>query len=216
MGAPAVLSQKAQAAMEMIRLFQLQLEHYEKVEGSPLSLEGKANQLSQMVRNHLPAAMQGLAVVPIFAEQLRRGGPLTVTDPEVTRYFMTIPEAARLVLQAQAIGRPGDIFVLEMGEPVRIADLARKMIALAGVPADIAYVGMRPGEKLHEELVGGTETLAATGREKIQRVERVEMPSVGFSERIDALLTAADGGDPEGLREALSGIEPASSVGQDR
>ena len=85
------------------------------------------------------------SVVPIFAEQLRRGGPLTVTDPEVTRYFMTIPEAARLVLQAQAIGHPGDIFVLEMGEPVRIADLARKMIALAAGPADIEFVGMRPG-----------------------------------------------------------------------
>ena len=84
------------------------------------------------------------SVVPIFEEQLRHGGPLTVTDPDVTRYFMTIPEAARLVLQAQAIGKPGDVFVLEMGEPVKIVDLARKMIALSGVPADVEFVGCAP------------------------------------------------------------------------
>ena len=110
------------------------------------------------------------SVVPIFENQLRHGGPLTVTDPEVTRYFMTIPEASRLVLQAQAIGRTGDIFVLEMGEPVRILDLARKMIALSGVPADIVFVGLRPGEKLHESLVHEHESLEPTGAEKIQRV----------------------------------------------
>jgi FlaA1/EpsC-like NDP-sugar epimerase len=110
------------------------------------------------------------SVVPIFENQLRRGGPLTVTDPDVTRYFMTIPEAARLVLQAQAIGRSGDIFVLEMGEPVRIVDLARKMIALSGVPADIEFVGLRPGEKLHESLIQECESLEPTGAEKISRV----------------------------------------------
>ena len=110
------------------------------------------------------------SVVPIFEDQLRHGGPLTVTDPDVTRYFMTIPEAARLVLQAQAIGQTGDIFVLEMGEPVKIVDLARKMIALSGVPADIEFVGLRPGEKLHESLVHEHESLEPTGAEKIQRV----------------------------------------------
>jgi FlaA1/EpsC-like NDP-sugar epimerase len=110
------------------------------------------------------------SVVPIFENQLRHGGPLTVTDANVTRFFMTIPEAARLVLQAQAIGATGDIFVLEMGDPVRIVDLAKKMIALSGVPADIEFIGLRPGEKLHESLVHEHETLVSTGAEKIQRV----------------------------------------------
>ena len=120
-------------------------------------------------------------VVPIFEEQLRHGGPLTVTDPDVTRYFMTIPEAARLVLQAQAIGEPGDIFVLEMGEPVKIVDLARKMIALSGVPADIEFVGLRPGEKLHESLITDSESLLPTEREKILRVDRVSVPEPQFA-----------------------------------
>lgn len=110
------------------------------------------------------------SVVPIFENQLRHGGPITVTDPEVTRYFMTIPEAARLVLQAQAIGLTGDIFVLEMGEPIRIADLARKMIALSGAPADIEFIGLRPGEKLHEALVHEHESLETTTAPKVLRV----------------------------------------------
>lgn len=113
------------------------------------------------------------SVVPIFEEKLLRGEPLTVTDPEVTRYFMVIPEAARLVLQAQAIGRSGDIFVLEMGEPVKIVDLARKMIALSGVPADIIFTGLRPGEKLHEVLINDSELLEPTGSEKILKVKNL-------------------------------------------
>ena len=126
------------------------------------------------------------SVVPIFETQLRHGGPLTVTDAEVTRYFMTIPEAARLVLQAQAIGNTGDIFVLEMGEPVRIVDLARKMIALSGVPADIEFVGLRPGEKMHESLVHEDESLVPTSREKILRVER------GATRATDAAVSELD------------------------
>jgi FlaA1/EpsC-like NDP-sugar epimerase len=131
------------------------------------------------------------SVVPIFENQLRHGGPLTVTDPDVTRYFMTIPEASRLVLQAQAIGRTGDVFVLEMGEPVRIVDLARKMIALSGVPADIEFIGLRPGEKLHERLVHEYESLEPTGAEKIQRVvaARTEArPQPDFQALVDAAL----------------------------
>lgn len=144
------------------------------------------------------------SVVPIFEEQLRHGGPLTVTSPDVTRYFMTIPEAARLVLQAQAIGKPGDVFVLEMGEPVRIATLAAKMIALSGVPAEIEYIGLRPGEKLHETLVHDSEALESTGREKIQRVSRTSMPDADFSSGLAALLGAAESADTESVRRALA------------
>ncbi|MCL2332288.1 MAG: polysaccharide biosynthesis protein [Actinomycetia bacterium] len=110
------------------------------------------------------------SVVPIFEGQLLRGGPVTVTDAEATRFFMAIPEAARLVLQAQAIGDEGDIFVLEMGEPHCILDLAHKMIALSGVPADIEIVGLRPGEKLHESLTSEGEELEPTSAARILRV----------------------------------------------
>jgi len=145
------------------------------------------------------------SVVPIFEEQLRHGGPLTVTHPDVTRYFMTIPEAARLVLQAQAIGQPGDIFVLEMGEPVKIATLAQKMIALSGVPADIEYVGLRPGEKLHEALVAECEGLVATERAKIQRVECVTVPAPHVSEEIRDLVDAASRADSVEVKRRLDG-----------
>ena len=115
------------------------------------------------------------SVVPIFEEKLLRGEDLTVTDEQVTRFFMLISEAARLVLQAQAIGRSGDIFVLEMGEPVRIVDLARKMIALSGIPAEIKFTGLRPGEKLHEVLINESETLEKTSADKILRVAHSEL-----------------------------------------
>ncbi len=148
------------------------------------------------------------SVVPIFEEQLRHGGPLTVTHAEATRFFMTIPEAARLVLQAQAIGENGDIFVLEMGEPVKIADLARKMIALAGVPADIEYVGLRPGEKLHEMLISDAEHLSPTGREKILRVGRIVSVDEDFPTAISALITAATAGDRQALGQAIERLDP--------
>jgi len=147
------------------------------------------------------------SVVPIFESQLRHGGPLTVTDPEVTRYFMTIPEAARLVLQAQAIGEPGDIFVLEMGEPVRIVDLARKMVALSGVPADIEFVGLRPGEKLHESLVHEHETLAPTSRKNILRVSLGEAPEHGYDPIVRELDELAAAGDARALAEAIQRLE---------
>ena len=106
------------------------------------------------------------SVIPKFKEQIARGGPVTVTHPDITRYFMTIPEAARLVVQAGVIGESGQVFVLDMGEPVRIVDLARDMIRLSGSGSDeirIEFSGLRPGEKLFEELLADNDTTVPTG-----------------------------------------------------
>jgi FlaA1/EpsC-like NDP-sugar epimerase len=111
------------------------------------------------------------SVVPIFREQIARGGPVTVTHPDMVRYFMLIPEAAQLVIQAGAMGRGGEIFVLDMGEPVRILDLAEDMIRLSGLRVDddveIRFTGFRPGEKLFEELYGRGESHVPTPHPKI-------------------------------------------------
>jgi FlaA1/EpsC-like NDP-sugar epimerase len=111
------------------------------------------------------------SVVPIFQEQIRRGGPITITDPRMTRFFMTIPEASQLVLQAATMGAGGEIFVLEMGEPVRIVDLARDLIRLSGLPEhaiEISFTGVRPGEKLYEELYFDDEQTLATSHPKLR------------------------------------------------
>ncbi len=111
------------------------------------------------------------SVVPIFQNQIARGGPVTVTHPEITRYFMSIPEAAQLILEAGAMGEGGETFILDMGKPVRIAELARELIHLHGyepdLDIDIQYIGLRPGEKLHEELITKSEGIVKTGHEKI-------------------------------------------------
>jgi FlaA1/EpsC-like NDP-sugar epimerase len=117
------------------------------------------------------------SVITIFKRQIEKGGPVTITHPEMTRYFMTIPEAASLVVQAGSIGGAGEIFVLDMGEPVSILDLARDMIRLSGKEPEkeipFEFIGVRAGEKLHEELWGEDEEVAETGHPKIRRARRV-------------------------------------------
>lgn len=136
------------------------------------------------------------SVVPIFEAKLARGENLSVTHPEATRYFMVIPEAARLVLQAQAIGKSGDIFVLEMGEPVKIVHLAQKLITLSGVPVDIEFSGLRAGEKLHEVLISEDEELVDTSAKMIKRIKSHKLSALSL-ESLSAELEKASQGDLE-------------------
>jgi FlaA1/EpsC-like NDP-sugar epimerase len=122
------------------------------------------------------------SVVPLFRKQIEAGGPVTVTDPEVTRYFMTIEEACQLVIQAGAIGGNGEVMVLDMGEPVRIADLARRLIAESSRPIQIEYTGLRPGEKLHEVLFGPDEEAETSEHPLISRVEVPALDPASFAD----------------------------------
>jgi FlaA1/EpsC-like NDP-sugar epimerase len=131
------------------------------------------------------------SVIPIFRRQIANGGPVTVTHPEMTRYFMTIPEAASLVIQAGAIGGRGDVFVLDMGDPVLILDLAKQMVRLSGKEPDrdiaVEIVGTRPGEKLHEELWGAGETAVSTSHPKIMRVSGPTVDAVWLQDELAEL-----------------------------
>ena len=160
------------------------------------------------------------SVVPLFTEQIRRGGPVTVTHPEIKRFFMTIPEAVQLVLQASYLGRGGEIFVLDMGEQVKVVDLARNMIVLSGLVPDrdiqIVYSGLRPGEKLYEELFNDSEQVVTTSHIKIRRaISPPEMQSGRPDRAIAALETAVGHGDDDELirrlQEAVPTYTPASS-----
>ncbi|MEC4747382.1 nucleoside-diphosphate sugar epimerase/dehydratase [Methylomicrobium sp. Wu6] len=155
------------------------------------------------------------SVVPLFREQIKRGGPVTVTDPRIIRYFMTIPEAAQLVIQAGAMGGGGDVFVLDMGDPVRILDLAKRMIHLSGLEIkdkehpdgeiEICFTGLRPGEKLYEELLIG-DNVAETSHPRIWRAEEHVIPWDDLSQRLHRLDNAAEQDDHEQIRAILLGV----------
>lgn len=151
------------------------------------------------------------SVVPIFEEQIRRGGPLRVTHAEATRYFMTIPEAAGLVLEASSLSAGGEIFVLDMGEPVKIMDLARKMIALNDPRVSIDIIGLRPGEKLHEVLTYQHESLVTTTSHKILRLDAVQTPSEELGDLIERLVEAAEKGRLRDVLEILTTIVPEAT-----
>jgi FlaA1/EpsC-like NDP-sugar epimerase len=158
------------------------------------------------------------SVVPIFKEQIAAGGPVTVTHPEMTRYFMTIPEAAQLVLQAFSIGKGGEVFVLEMGEPVRIADLAKNLILLSGLQPDrdieIQYTGLRPGEKMYEELNLQDEHLIPTSHPKIRSyLCHQNLDSVQVKASLQHLQAIVEGQDIANLVLLLKDLIPDYNPG---
>lgn len=165
------------------------------------------------------------SVIPLFRQQIKAGGPLTVTHPNITRYFMTIPEAAQLVIQAGSMGQGGDVFVLDMGEPVKIVELAEKMIHLSGLSVrsernptgDIAieFTGLRPGEKLYEELLIG-DNVDATHHPMIMSAHEDHLAWEVLKERLEQLLAAVAADDygrvRQLLRETVSGYSPDGDI----
>jgi FlaA1/EpsC-like NDP-sugar epimerase len=156
------------------------------------------------------------SVIPKFREQIARGGPITVTHPDVIRYFMLIPEAAQLVLQAGLMGKGGEIFVLDMGEPVRIVDLARDMIRLSGLTDDeirIEFTGLRPGEKLYEELLADGEATVPTPHPKLRIARPASVPDAAWLAELEEWLAVPwrDAAEvKEGLRRWVPEYQPAT------
>jgi FlaA1/EpsC-like NDP-sugar epimerase len=165
------------------------------------------------------------SVVPLFRDQIKNGGPITLTHAEITRYFMTIPEAAQLVIQAGAMGQGGDVFVLDMGEPVKIIDLARRMVELSGLTVrddadpegDIAIevTGLRPGEKLYEELLIG-DNPKPTQHPRIMKAHEQFLRWPQLEEKLNALNMAMSANDVPVIRallkDLISGYQPSGEV----
>jgi FlaA1/EpsC-like NDP-sugar epimerase len=165
------------------------------------------------------------SVVPLFRQQIRDGGPITLTHPEISRYFMTIPEAAQLVIQAGAMGQGGDVFVLDMGHPVRIMDLARRMAQLSGLSIkdelnpggdlEIVITGLRPGEKLYEELLIGDHP-TPTQHPRIMKAQEQFLKWSALEPRLDALSIAVGVNDVPVIRgllqQLVEGYEPSGEV----
>ena len=152
------------------------------------------------------------SVVPLFTQQIANGGPITITHPDIIRYFMTIPEACQLVLEAGAIGKGGEIFIFDMGKPVKIIDLANKMIRLAGLipnkDIQIKIVGLRPGEKLYEELLNDTSKTLPTHHDKIMIAEEIREDHNFLSTEIDELIALSRTFEIENIVSKMKVIVP--------
>jgi FlaA1/EpsC-like NDP-sugar epimerase len=165
------------------------------------------------------------SAIPLFQQQIKEGGPVTVTDPEVIRYFMSIPEAAELVIQAGAMGKGGDVFVLDMGEPVKILELAKRLISLSGMELkdkdnpegdiEIIFTGLRPGEKLYEELLIGA-NVSTTEHKQILRAEEDFLTK----EELDKYITQLKEAEKKGnivtlkkiLKQVVAGYTPEKDI----
>jgi len=152
------------------------------------------------------------SVIPLFKRQIARGGPITVTHPEIYRYFMTIPESVQLIMQAGAMGKGGEIFILDMGEPVKIVDLARDMITLSGLDPDkdikIVFTGLRPGEKMYEELLTDGEEITSTIHEKIKVAGAEKIDWQALMEKIEHMLESLKEGFSQSMIETVRDIVP--------
>ena len=200
----------------------------------PTNIMGATKRLAEMILQAMQDAAKGAgtkfsmvrfgnvlgssgSVIPLFREQIASGGPVTITHPEITRYFMTIPEASQLVLQAGAMADGGDVFVLDMGEPVKIVDLARNMIELSGLTVRdddnpdgdiaLAFTGLRPAEKLYEELLIGDDALESQ-HPRILRASEKFLELGLLEERLDELSAAVAAGDPKAARDLLRRLVP--------
>jgi FlaA1/EpsC-like NDP-sugar epimerase len=159
------------------------------------------------------------SVIPMFKQQIEAGGPITITHPKMIRYFMTIPEASKLVIQAGSYGKGGEVFILDMGEPVRIVDLAEDLIRLAGLEVgrdiEIKYTGIRPGEKLYEELLTASEGITATRNSKIFVARPEEVNETELMAQVEKLEQAARMGKPRNIIRAFQDIVPSFAPNRD-
>jgi FlaA1/EpsC-like NDP-sugar epimerase len=151
------------------------------------------------------------SVVPMFKRQIERGGPVTVTHPEVTRYFMTIPEACQLILQSGTLESDQvNIYILDMGQPIKIVDMAKDLIRLSGFEPEkdieIKYIGLRPGEKLYEELITEGEGIVSTSHEKIMALHGASCSLAILNGSIEKLIHSAKGQEPETIKRCLKNI----------
>ena len=198
---------------------------------NPSSVMGSTKRVAELVLQDLSGQYRGTSfvavrfgnvlgsngsVIPRFKKQIARGGPVTVTHPDMTRYFMSIPEACALVLQAATLGDGGEVFVLDMGSPVRIVDLAEDLIRLSGlepgIDVQVTFTGVRPGEKLFEELMLKGEGIQKTHHEKIFLGRVAALPHDELVRGLDALAAAVATGDGDQLRELLASLVPEARI----
>jgi FlaA1/EpsC-like NDP-sugar epimerase len=194
---------------------------------NPTSVMGASKRLAEIFLQSMAASRSGTkfmavrfgnvlgssgSVIPIFRQQIAAGGPVKVTHPEVMRFFMTIPEAVGLVLQSAAQGKGGEIFVLDMGKPVKIVDLARQLIELSGlkpgVDIEIQFTGLRPGEKLYEELSHEGENCEPTGHPSIMRFLTQAVPLKEIHQHLKELMQSIDEAEADEIKLRLKRVVP--------